>query len=35
VHDIFMHSFSEQMLNDCGVLVHEMSIEDVTVGAHP
>jgi hypothetical protein len=31
VHDVFMHSFSEQMLHDCGIHVHEMSIEDVTV----
>jgi regulator of protease activity HflC (stomatin/prohibitin superfamily) len=31
VHDVFMHSFSEQMLNDCGIHVQEMSIEDVTI----
>lgn len=31
VHDVFMHSFSEQMINDCGIHVQEMSIEDVSI----
>jgi len=31
IHDIFMRSFSESMLKECGVQVIDMSIEDVVI----
>jgi len=31
IHDIFMHSFSVSMLNECGIQVIDMSIEDVVI----
>lgn len=31
IHDIFMHSFSEDMLERCGVDVIDMSIEDIVI----
>eukprot|EP00440_Ansanella_granifera_P016362 gb/GFBE01017774.1/.p1 GENE.gb/GFBE01017774.1/~~gb/GFBE01017774.1/.p1 ORF type:complete len:187 (+),score=72.51 gb/GFBE01017774.1/:1-561(+) len=31
IHDIFMKSFSESMLKECGVQVIDMSIEDVVI----
>jgi regulator of protease activity HflC (stomatin/prohibitin superfamily) len=31
IHDVFMHSFSASMRDECGVLVIDMSIEDVVI----
>jgi len=31
LHDVFMHGFSMSMLNECGVQVIDMSIEDVVI----
>lgn len=31
IHDVFMHNFSESMLNTCGIEVIDMSIEDIRI----